>query len=382
MRSEGQSLRHRLSRLLRAGGDEGRLRRARGAVRVRASRGGLGAAGDRRERDDRHPRPGAGDERACRRDRLSRRLLAHVHRLDEPDAPGDAGDRLGDGADRLLRRDGRLHRRAERLRLHASTSTSVRARSSRSGRTATGRSRCRRLRPTGAASRTRTRCTPDTAFAGTGCELYYVPGTVVTATAAAAADEHVPRLERPSLRRDRARAPSRSAATPPRSSHASPRSRCASSGAAPAPRASSASRRGSPARRRASRRSRRDRGDADRAARSGRAFLAWKFGCTPATDPRRCVLAATNRPNWVGVALGEDAEIGQPTNLAVLFDVSRQGQGRRHRPRARLRRHLRAPVRLRLPGGVARDSGRPGGASRPGTARAPRRRCAGSMSGQ
>ena len=28
-------------------------------------------------------------------------------------------------------------------------------------------------------------CTPATAFAGTGCELYYVPGTVVTATAAA-----------------------------------------------------------------------------------------------------------------------------------------------------------------------------------------------------
>ena len=57
-------------------------------------------------------------------------------------------------------------------------------------------------------------------------------------------------------------------------------------------------------------------------------FLAWKFGCTPGTDPRRCVLTATNRPNWVGVALGEDAEIGQPTNLSVLFDVSRQGQGR------------------------------------------------------
>ena len=53
-------------------------------------------------------------------------------------------------------------------------------------------------------------------------------------------------------------------------------------------------------------------------------FLSWKFGCTPsATDPRRCVLTATNRPNWVGVALGEDDEIGQPTNLSVLFDVTR-----------------------------------------------------------
>jgi Divergent InlB B-repeat domain len=57
-------------------------------------------------------------------------------------------------------------------------------------------------------------------------------------------------------------------------------------------------------------------------------FLAWKFGCTPSpTDPRRCTLAATNRPNWVGVALGENDEIGVPTTLAVLFDVVREGQG-------------------------------------------------------
>ena len=57
-------------------------------------------------------------------------------------------------------------------------------------------------------------------------------------------------------------------------------------------------------------------------------FLSWKFGCTPTSaDPRRCVLTATNRPNWVGVALGEDDQIGQPTNLAVLFDVTREGEG-------------------------------------------------------
>lgn len=57
-------------------------------------------------------------------------------------------------------------------------------------------------------------------------------------------------------------------------------------------------------------------------------FLSWRFGCTPtAADPRRCVLTATNRPNWVGVALGEDVEIGQPATLSVLFDVTRQGQG-------------------------------------------------------
>ena len=57
-------------------------------------------------------------------------------------------------------------------------------------------------------------------------------------------------------------------------------------------------------------------------------FLSWKFGCTVApTDPNRCELVATNRPNWVGVALGEDDEIGVPTNLSVLFDVIREGQG-------------------------------------------------------
>jgi hypothetical protein len=57
-------------------------------------------------------------------------------------------------------------------------------------------------------------------------------------------------------------------------------------------------------------------------------FLSWKFGCTPSpTDPRRCLLTVTNRPNWVGVALGEDKEIGQPTTLSVLFDVTRQGRG-------------------------------------------------------
>jgi Divergent InlB B-repeat domain len=57
-------------------------------------------------------------------------------------------------------------------------------------------------------------------------------------------------------------------------------------------------------------------------------FLSWKFGCAPSpADLRRCTLAATNRPNWVGVALGEDDEIGVPTTLAVLFDVAREGQG-------------------------------------------------------
>jgi hypothetical protein len=57
-------------------------------------------------------------------------------------------------------------------------------------------------------------------------------------------------------------------------------------------------------------------------------FLSWKFGCTPASaDPRRCVLTATNRPNWVGVALGEDDTIGQPATVSVRFDVTPEGQG-------------------------------------------------------
>jgi hypothetical protein len=57
-------------------------------------------------------------------------------------------------------------------------------------------------------------------------------------------------------------------------------------------------------------------------------FLSWKFGCTPsATDPSRCTLTTTNWPNWVGIALGRDDEIGEPTTVSVLFDVAREGQG-------------------------------------------------------
>ena len=57
-------------------------------------------------------------------------------------------------------------------------------------------------------------------------------------------------------------------------------------------------------------------------------FLSWKFGCMPSpTDPNRCTLTATNWPNWVGVALGRDDEIGEPTTVSVLFDVAREGQG-------------------------------------------------------
>lgn len=61
---------------------------------------------------------------------------------------------------------------------------------------------------------------------------------------------------------------------------------------------------------------------------AARPFLSWKFGCTPSpADPRRCTLTVTNWPNWVGVALGEDDEISEPTTVSVLFDVVREGEG-------------------------------------------------------
>lgn len=57
-------------------------------------------------------------------------------------------------------------------------------------------------------------------------------------------------------------------------------------------------------------------------------FLSWKFGCAPTTaDPHRCVLTVTNRPNWVGVALGEDVDVFPPATLSVLFLVTPKGQG-------------------------------------------------------
>ena len=58
-------------------------------------------------------------------------------------------------------------------------------------------------------------------------------------------------------------------------------------------------------------------------------FVSWKFGCTVApADPLRCTVRVVSDPQWVGVALGEDAEIGQPSSVSVLFDVARDGRGR------------------------------------------------------
>ena len=172
-------------------------------------------------------------------------------------------------------------------------------------------------------------CAPDTAFAGTGCELYYVPGTAVTATATAAAASTflgwsargcpgrgvcaltvsrdstslVARFTPLEVRVVRGGSGAAGIASEP------PGIACPPTCTARFPYLTQVTLIAQP----------------DPAA----PFLSWKFGCTPSTaDPRRCVLTATNRPNWVGVALGEDAEIGRPTNLSVLFDVARVGQGR------------------------------------------------------
>jgi Divergent InlB B-repeat domain len=58
-------------------------------------------------------------------------------------------------------------------------------------------------------------------------------------------------------------------------------------------------------------------------------FVSWKVGCAvSATDPRRCTATLTNSPTWVGVALGEDGQVEVPASLEVLFGVESQGRGR------------------------------------------------------
>ena len=171
-------------------------------------------------------------------------------------------------------------------------------------------------------------CTPANAFEGTGCELYYLPGTSVTATAAAVAPSTFVGWSTQSctgtgvctikLSRDFVSLVARftplevsvipggngtgSIASEP------PGIACPPTCTASFPAGSQVTLVASP----------------DPAS----PFIGWKFGCTVSTsDPRRCTLTATNRPNWVGVALGADDVIGVPTTLSVLFDVARQGQG-------------------------------------------------------
>jgi hypothetical protein len=187
------------------------------------------------------------------------------------------------------------------------------------------------LSPTPADSRGEpdaTPCTPDTAFSGTGCEFYYLPGTVLTATATAAgastflgwSAHFCPGAGQcaVTLSRDSTSLVARFTPLEVRvilggdgtgSVVSEPAGiACPPTCTAPFPYGT----------------------EVTLVARPDPAkpFLSWKFGCTPTSaDPRRCVLTATNRPNWVGVALGEDDQIGQPTNLAVLFDVTREGEG-------------------------------------------------------
>lgn len=173
-----------------------------------------------------------------------------------------------------------------------------------------------------------TACTPDPALAGTGCEYYYLPGTAVTVTATAVAPSTFLGWSAHTcsgtgacavtLSRD---ATSLVARFTPLEVRVIPGDydtgsivsepagiACPPTCTAPFPYGTEVTLVARP----------------DPAA----PFLSWKFGCTPTSaDPRRCVLTATNRPNWVGVALGEDAGIGQPTTLSVLFDVTREGQG-------------------------------------------------------
>jgi hypothetical protein len=171
-------------------------------------------------------------------------------------------------------------------------------------------------------------CTPANAFEGTGCELYYLPGTSVTATAAAVAPSTFVGWSAQScagtgacaitLSRDSSSLVARFTPLEVRvirggngtgSIVSEPRGiACLPTCTASFPAGSQVTLVASP----------------DPAS----PFLSWKFGCTVSnSDPRRCTLTATNRPNWVGVALGEDDVIGVPTTLSVLFDVAREGKG-------------------------------------------------------
>jgi hypothetical protein len=171
-------------------------------------------------------------------------------------------------------------------------------------------------------------CTPANAFEGTGCELYYLPGTSVTATAAVVAPSAFVGWSAQScagtdacgitLSRDSSSLVARFTPLEVRVIRGGngtgsivsepPGIACPPTCTASFPAGSQVTLVASP----------------DPAS----PFLSWKFGCTVSnSDPRRCTLTATNRPNWVGVALGEDDVIGVPTTLSVLFDVAREGKG-------------------------------------------------------
>jgi len=56
--------------------------------------------------------------------------------------------------------------------------------------------------------------------------------------------------------------------------------------------------------------------------------VRWQGPCTiAASDPRRCRLVVTNHPHVVGVVVSADVIFALPPVVAVLFDVTRDGQG-------------------------------------------------------
>jgi Divergent InlB B-repeat domain len=170
-------------------------------------------------------------------------------------------------------------------------------------------------------------CTPANSFEGTGCEFYYLPGTSVTATASPSPASSFLGFSTPGCAKtsvctiNLSRDSSLVARFTPlevrviRGGNGTGSITSEPSGIACPPTCTALFPAGSQVTLVAL-------PDADSP------FLSWKFGCAVSTtDPRRCTLTATNRPNWVGVALGEDDTIGVPTTLAVLFDVARVGSG-------------------------------------------------------
>jgi Divergent InlB B-repeat domain len=171
-------------------------------------------------------------------------------------------------------------------------------------------------------------CTVENAFDGTGCEIYYLPGATVSAAASASGGSTFLGWSTPrcpgtgactvSLSRETTSLVARFTPLLVRVIKAGNGTgrvtsepagiSCPPTCSAPFPAGSQVTLVAEPA--------------------ASSPFLSWKFGCKQdAVNPRRCTLTATNRPNWVGVALGEDDEIGVPTTLAVLFDVVRDGEG-------------------------------------------------------
>ena len=228
-----------------------------------------------------------------------------------------------------------------------------------------------------------TPCTPDTAFAGTGCEYYYLPGTAVTATASAAVestflgwstlgcpgDGHVRRHAQPRLELPRrALHAARGAGDPRRQRRRDSRQRARRDRlpadlhrAVPVP----------------------ERGDADRATRSGRAVHQLEVRLRRLRDRSAPLRRHGDEPSQLGRRRARrgrhDRAADEPLG-ALRRHARRAGESQRRR--ARLRLDVRAPLRLRLARRSCARRPPRAGASRPGPAPARSRRCAGSTSGR